>query len=172
MKAALLLLVVAFCIPPYVRAERPNILLVVSDDLGYGDLACYGSKDVQTPNLDRFASEGLKLTSCYAAHPNCSPSRTGMMTGRTPTRVGVRDWIPEDSPVHVRRSEITVATLLRNAGYATCHSGKWHLNGAFNKPTQPQPGDHGFEHWFSTQNNSYPNHHNPDNFVCIFILVC
>ncbi|MBX7211844.1 MAG: sulfatase-like hydrolase/transferase [Verrucomicrobiaceae bacterium] len=145
--------------------HRPNIVLVLADDLGYGDLACYGCKDVLTPNLDKFAGEGLKLTSCYAGHGNCSPSRTALMTGRTPTRVGVRDWIPEDSPVHVRRSEVTIATLLRTAGYTTCHSGKWHLNGAFNKPAQPQPGDHGFDHWFSTQNNAYPNHRNPDNFV-------
>jgi arylsulfatase A len=147
------------------RAERPNILLVVSDDLGYGDLACFGAKDVKTPNLDKFASESLKLTSYYAAHPNCSPSRTGLMTGRNPTRVGVRDWIPEESPIHMRKSEITIATLLRNAGYATCQSGKWHMNGGLNLKDQPQPGDHGFEHWFATQNNAYPNHHNPDNFV-------
>jgi arylsulfatase A len=146
-------------------AERPNILLVLDDDLGYGDLHCYGEKDMQTPNLDRFASEGLRLTSCYAGHPNCSPSRTALMTGRTPTRVGVRNWIPEDSPMHLRQSEITVAALLKNAGYATYHVGKWHLNGAFNKPTQPQPNDHGFEHWFSTQNNAIPSHHNPNNFV-------
>jgi arylsulfatase A len=65
----------------------------------------------------------------------------------------------------VRRSEITVATLLKRAGYATCHSGKWHMNGEFNQPTQPQPGDHGFDHWFSTQNNALPNHRDPDNFV-------
>ena len=83
------------------------------------------------------------------------------MTGRTPTRVGVRNWIPQDSPVHVRRSEITIATLLKQAGYATCHSGKWHMNGQFNQPTQPQPGDHGFEHWFSTQNNALPSHQQP-----------
>lgn len=146
-------------------AERPNILLVLADDLGYGDLACFGAKDVQTPNLDKFATEGLRFTSCYAGHPNCSPSRTALMTGRTPTRVGVRDWIPEESPVHVRSSEITIAKLLHEAGYATCHAGKWHMNGEFNEPTQPQPNDHGFDHWFSTQNNAYPNHHNPDNFV-------
>jgi arylsulfatase A len=146
-------------------ADRPNILMVLSDDLGYGDIACFGCKDVQTPNLDRFAAESLKLTACYAGHPNCSPSRTALMTGRTPTRVGVRDWIPEESPVHVRASEITVARLLQQAGYNTCHTGKWHLNGEFNKPTQPQPSDLGFDHWFSTQNNAYPNHRNPDNFV-------
>ncbi len=146
-------------------ADRPNLLLVVSDDLGYGDLGCYGAGDVHTPHLDRFASEGLKLTSCYAGHANCSPSRAALMTGRTPTRLGIRDWIPEKSPVHLRREETTVARLLRDAGYATCLSGKWHLNGHFNQGTQPQPGDHGFEHWFATQNNAYPNHHNPDNFV-------
>lgn len=162
---AILGLAASLCLLVGAHAERPNIVLVVSDDLGYGDLACYGAKDVQTPNLDRFASEGAKLTSCYAAHGNCSPSRTALMTGRTPTRVGVRDWIPEDSPMHVTRSEVTVATLLRKAGYATCLSGKWHLNGEFNKPTQPQPGDHGFEHWFATQNNALPNHRHPDNFV-------
>ncbi|MCA9038892.1 MAG: sulfatase-like hydrolase/transferase [Planctomycetaceae bacterium] len=146
-------------------AERPNIIVVLADDLGYGDLHCYGNEEIQSPNLDKFASEGLRLTSCYAAHPNCSPSRTGLMTGRTPMRVGVHNWIPYLSPMHVRASEITVATLLRNAGYTTCHSGKWHMNGMFNMPEQPQPGDHGFDHWFSTQNNALPNHHNPDNFV-------
>lgn len=146
-------------------AAQPNVVFVLADDLGYGDLHCFGAQDVQTPNLDKFASEGLKLTNCYAAHANCSPSRTAIMTGRTPTRVGVRDWIPEESPVHVPRSEITIATLLQKAGYATAHVGKWHLNGEFNQPTQPQPGDHGFDHWFSTHNNAYPNHRNPDNFV-------
>jgi arylsulfatase A len=146
-------------------ADKPNILLVLCDDLGYGDLHCFGDKTLRTPNLDRFAAEGLKLTSCYAAHGNCSPSRTALMTGRTPTRVGVRNWIAQDSPVHVPRSEVTIATLLKRAGYATCHSGKWHMNGQFNQPTQPQPGDHGFEHWFSTQNNALPNHRNPGNFA-------
>ncbi|QDU78572.1 Arylsulfatase [Polystyrenella longa] len=146
-------------------AERPNIVVVLADDLGYGDLACYGNEEVFTPHLDQFANEGLRFISCYAAHPNCSPSRTGLMTGRTPTRVGVHNWIPYLSPMHVRASELTIATLLRKAGYSTCHSGKWHMNGMFNMPEQPQPGDHGFDHWFSTQNNALPNHHNPDNFV-------
>lgn len=144
---------------------RPNVLVVLCDDLGYGDLGCYGHPVVKTPNVDRFAAEGLKLTHCYAAAPNCSPSRTGLMTGRTPTRVGILNWIPYYCPMHVRRSEVTVATLLRNAGYQTCHVGKWHLNGHFNSPQQPQPWDHGFSHWFSTQNNALPNHRNPVNFV-------
>lgn len=145
--------------------ERPNILIVLADDLGYGDLACYGHPVVRTPFLDRFAEEGVRFTDCYAGAPNCSPSRTALMTGRTPTRVGVHNWIPMMSPMHVRSSEITVATLLRDAGYETCHVGKWHLNGMFNLPGQPQPSDHGFDHWFSTQNNALPNHKDPYNFV-------
>ena len=144
---------------------RPNIVVVLADDLGYGDLGCYGHAKIRTPNIDRFAREGVMFTDCYAAAPNCSPSRTGLMTGRTPFRVGVYNWIPMFSPMHVRQSEITIATLLRDAGYATCHAGKWHLNGQFNRPGQPQPSDHGFDHWFSTQNNALPNHRNPDNFV-------
>ncbi len=147
------------------KPARPNVVLILCDDLGYGDLACFGAKDVQTPNLDKLAGEGVRLTSCYAGHPNCSPSRTALMTGRTPTRVGVRNWIPHGSPMHVRREETTIATLLKNAGYSTCHVGKWHMNGHFNQPTQPQPSDHGFDHWMSTQNNALPSHRNPDNFV-------
>lgn len=157
--------ILLLCTATGIAAERPNFVLVLADDLGYGDLHCYGAKDQQTPNLDRFAAEGLRLTSCYAGHPNCSPSRTALMTGRTPTRVGVRNWIPEDSPMHLRQSEVTIAALLKTAGYTTCHVGKWHLNGHFNKATQPQPREHGFDHWFSTQNNAGPSHKNPNNFV-------
>ena len=146
-------------------SASPNIVVVLADDLGYGDVGCYGHERIQTPSIDEFAAEGMKLTSCYSAHPNCSPSRTGLMTGRTPFRVGIYNWIPMFSPMHVRRSEVTVATLLRDVGYDTCHVGKWHLNGDFNLPSQPQPSDHGFNHWFSTQNNALPNHRNPNNFV-------
>ncbi|OGV69236.1 MAG: arylsulfatase [Lentisphaerae bacterium RIFOXYA12_FULL_48_11] len=165
MKSMVTICFLFLCLSVSSAADKPNILLVLCDDLGYGDLACFGAKALHTPNLDKFAEEGLRLISCYAAHGNCSPSRTALMTGRTPTRVGVRNWIAHDSPVHVRSSEITIATLLKRAGYATCLSGKWHMNGEFNKPNQPQPGDHGFDHWFSTQNNALPNHRNPDNFV-------
>ena len=89
------------------------------------------------PNLDRFAAEGLRFTDCHSASSVCSPSRSSLLTGRTPFRNGVFTWIPEDSPVHLRTSEITLPTLLRKAGYDTCHVGKWHLNGKFNSPEQP-----------------------------------
>jgi arylsulfatase A len=153
------------------RAQEPgkkrhtNFVIVLADDLGYGDLGCFGNKVIQTPNLDKFAGQGLRLTHCYSAGANCSPSRAGLMTGRTPTRVGVHNWIPMLSPMHLPAGEITIATLLRRAGYATCLVGKWHLNGMFNLPGQPQPSDHGFDHWFATQNNALPNHKEPYNFV-------
>jgi arylsulfatase A len=146
-------------------AERPNIVLVVADDLGYSDLACFGSTIAQTPAFDRFAAEGMKLTACYAGHANCSPSRAALMTGRTPMRAGIRSAIPLGSPMHLRRQEVTVAKLLQQAGYATAHIGKWHLNGLFNDERQPQPDAHGFDHYYSTQNNALPNHRQPSNFV-------
>ena len=160
-----LLLLVSLATSQLLAQERPNIVLVLADDLGYGDLGCYGATDLRTPHLDQLAAEGLRFTSCYAGHATCSPSRVALLTGRTPTRTGVRDWIPEGSPVHLRRSEVTIASLLQAGGYATCHVGKWHMNGQFNSPSQPQPNDHGFDHWFSTQNNALPNHRDPENFV-------
>jgi arylsulfatase A len=146
-------------------AERPNFLVILCDDLGYGDLGCYGHPQIKTPHLDKLASEGIRFTDCYASAPVCSASRAGLMTGRTPSRVGVYDWIPNRHPMHLVKEEVTIAKSLKDAGYSTCHVGKWHLNGHFNSPEQPQPGDHGFDHWMSTQNNAAPNHANPTNFV-------
>ena len=144
--------------------NRPNILVVLADDLGYGDLGCYGHPVIKSPNLDRFAREGMRLTDCYSAAPNCSPARAGLMTGRTPTRVGIYNWIPTFCPMHLRKSEVTIANLLHGAGYQTCQAGKWHLSGALNDQAQPQPGEHGFDHWFATQNNALPSHRDPVNF--------
>ncbi|MBC8325268.1 MAG: sulfatase-like hydrolase/transferase [Verrucomicrobia subdivision 3 bacterium] len=160
-----ILLLTSYCALAVGEYRPPNIIVVLADDLGYGDLGCYGNKIVKTPHLDRFARQGMRFTDCYSAHPNCSPSRTGLMTGRTPTRVGVHNWIPMLSPMHVPASEITIASILQQGGYDTAHVGKWHLNGRFNLTGQPQPNDHGFNHWFSTQNNALPNHRNPWNFV-------
>src|SRR5690606_24715829 len=144
---------------------RPNFLVILADDLGYGDLACYGHPTIRTPALDRLATQGARFTSFYAAAPVCSPSRAGLLTGRNPNRTGVYDWIPHGHPMHLPRSEITLAHLLRRAGYATGHFGKWHCNARFNRRQQPTPGDMGFDYWFSTQNNAAPTHHNPTNFV-------
>lgn len=143
----------------------PNIILFLADDLGYGDLGCYGHPIIQTPHLDAFAKQGLRLTQCYSASAVCSPSRSALLTGRTPHRNGVFTWIAEDSPLHLRTSEQTLPTLLSKSGYSTCHVGKWHLNGRFNHPDQPQPNHHGYDWWMATQNNAAPSHNNPVNFV-------
>jgi arylsulfatase A len=143
----------------------PNIIIFLADDLGYGDLACYGHPVIKTPHLDRFAQQGMKLTQCYSASAVCSPSRSAILTGRTPYRNGVFTWIPENQLPFLRTSEITSAKLLKSKGYDTAHVGKWHLNGFFNNPNHPQPSDHGFNHWYSTQNNAAPSHKNPNNFV-------
>ena len=144
---------------------QPNFVIFLTDDLGWGDLACYGHPVIKTPNLDRFAKQGTKFTQCYSACAVCSPSRSAILTGRTPYRNGVWRWIPGGHRVHLRESEVTLAELLKEEGYATCHVGKWHLNGKFNSKDQPQPDDHGFDHWLATQNNAAPSHKNPKNFV-------
>lgn len=157
-----------------VAADRPNIVVILCDDLGYGDLECYGHPHIKTPNLNRLANGGIRFTDFYSAAPVCSPSRVGLLTGRSPNRAGVYDWIPPSNgsarpnardQVHMRRSEITIPRLLKSAGYDTCMSGKWHCNSRFNDAAQPQPGDMGFDHWFGTQNNAAPSHENPRNYV-------
>lgn len=155
---------VSYSIASSPTTELPNIVYILCDDLGYGDIGCFGNPVIKTPNLDKLAAEGMRLTDCYAASPVCSPSRAGTLTGRTPNRTGIYDWIPENKNIYLSKNEITIATILKSKGYTTCHSGKWHLNSKFNG-SEPTPGDHGFDHWFSTQNNALPDHHNPINFI-------
>ena len=130
--------------------QKSNIVLLLADDMGYGDLGCYGSPIVQSPNLDKLASQGIRLEQCYAASPNCSPARVGMLTGRSPYRVGMYDFA-RFKPLHIPESETTVAELLKSAGYQTLFAGKWHCSGDFE--SQPDPGDHGFDHWLAHPKN-------------------
>ncbi len=105
-------------------AERPNLLLILVDDLGTLDLNCYGSADLATPNLDALADRGVRFTQFYAAAPVCSASRVGFLTGRFPVRAGQ----PGNGPLE--SEEVTIAELFRDAGYDTGHVGKWHLGKA------------------------------------------
>lgn len=149
------------------EAARPNFVVFVADDMGWGDSATYGHPLIQTPNLDKLASQGVKLTQCYSAAGVCSPSRSAILTGRTPYRNGVWRHLSGNHEAHLRASEITYPKLLKSIGYETCHVGKWHLNSLpqFNTPEYPQPGDHGYDYWMYTHNNASPSHENPDNFV-------
>ena len=161
-------LVALVCFPAVTFAERPNVLIVMADDLGYGDIGCYGSP-IRTPHIDGLARDGLRLTDYYAAAPNCSPSRAGLLTGRTPSRIGIYDYIDPGSPMHLPADEVTIAEMLKPLGYDTCHAGKWHLSSWIREPEapleSPTPGDQGFDHWFAADNNAVPSHLNPLNFI-------
>ncbi|QDV66017.1 sulfatase family protein [Crateriforma conspicua] len=148
-------------------SNRPNIVVVLADDMGWGDSATYGHELIQTPNLDRLASQGVKFTQCYSACGVCSPSRAAILTGRTPYRNGVYRHLSGNHEAHLRSSEVTYPKLLQAVGYETCHVGKWHLNSRpqFNTAEYPQPDDHGYDYWMATHNNADPSHKNPTNFV-------
>ena len=109
--------------------SRPNIVVFLADDLGWGDLGCYGNPTIKTPNLDAFARQGMRFTQCYAACGVCSPSRSAILTGRTPYRNGVwhLDSGGKRRPSPDERSH--AGRVAQGRGYATCHVGKWHLNG-------------------------------------------
>jgi arylsulfatase A len=146
--------------------EKPNILIMIADDMGYADLGCYGGAS-NTPNLDQLARSGILFTDFYAAAPNCSPSRSGLLTGRAPSRTGIYNYRPPNHPMHLRDEEITIAEVLKDAGYQTSHFGKWHLGALpYDSILQhPQPSEQGFDYSFGTENNVVPSHLNPVNFV-------
>lgn len=141
--------------------NKPNIVLIFCDDLGYGDISCYGSRVNRTPRLDRMAQEGMRFTDFYVASPVCSPSRAALMTGCYPKRIGLdsgHDFcvlLPGD-PIGLHPEETTIAALLKSAGYATKMIGKWHLG------DQPPflPTRHGFDSYFGLpySNDMLPDH--------------
>lgn len=138
-------------------AERPNIILLMADDLGWGDVGFNGGKIIQTPHLDAMAAAGLKFNRFYAAAPVCSPTRGSCLTGRHPFRYG----IPFANAGHMKAEEWTLAELLKSKGYRTGHFGKWHLGTlspdySGKKKRNPAehystPGMNGFDEWFSTE---------------------
>lgn len=168
-----LLTIVLFSCKSKADETRPNIVVILCDDLGYGDLSSYGHPTIQTPNLDGLAEDGIKFTSFYSAASVCSPARAGLLTGRSPNRSGIYDWIrPARGEtdnclelVHLQADEQTIPAMLKDVGYSTCLSGKWHCSSKFNSNAQPTPGYFGFDQWFATANNASPSHENPNNFV-------
>jgi arylsulfatase A-like enzyme len=129
--------------------QRPNVLFILADDLGYGDLSCYGRPDYDTPVLDRLATQGMKLMSAYAAAPVCTPTRCAFITGRYPQRfeVGLQEPLTASSPpVGLPAAQPTIASRMRAAGYETALIGKWHLGW---RP-EYQPNRHGFDEFYGS----------------------
>ncbi len=143
-----LCLAAAGCATPSrtVSSGRPNIVLCMADDQGFGDMAYNGHPVLKTPNFDAMAASGLRFDRFYAAAPVCSPTRGSVMTGRHPNRFGCFKW-----GYTLRPQEITLAEALKKAGYATGHFGKWHL-GSVRKGSPVNPGASGFDEWFSAPN--------------------
>lgn len=136
--------------------RSPNIIFILADDLGYGDLGCYGQKKIKTPNLDRMAAEGMRFTQCYAGTTVCAPSRSALMTGQHTghTRVRGNDAYP------LQPQDVTVAEVLKQAGYSTCLSGKWGL-GLQN--TTGTPTKQGFDEFFGFLSQTHAHDYYPSN---------
>lgn len=156
---------------PLSNKENPNILILLADDLGYADLSCFGSKHIHTPVLDSIAEKGVRFTDFYAGSVVCSPSRAELLTGKNHNSIGVYTWIPDNSPMHLPVEEITVAEVLKRAGYQTVHIGKWHLGQweqnlkeEKDSPIHPAINEYGFDYWYACANNALPSHKNPYNF--------
>ena len=135
----------------------PNIILIFMDDLGYGDLSCYGAVNYRTPNIDKMASEGIRFTNFLAAQAVCSASRAALLTGCYPNRIGISGALMPNSKNGINSSEITIAEMLKQKGYATGIFGKWHLG--YQK--QFLPLQHGFDEYIGLP---YSNDMWPVNF--------
>src|SRR5688572_3509672 len=150
----ILLLGLALCGASVGAAESrpPNIIMVLIDDMGWGDFSCFGNTDAKTPNVDRLAAEGIRYSQFYVNSPICSPSRTALMTGQYPhrwritsflnnradnERRGMAQWLDPKAPM--------LARFLKQAGYATGHFGKWHMGGQRDVPEAPLISEYGFE---------------------------
>ncbi len=146
------------------QPQLPNIVLILIDDLGWRDLGCYGNRFHETPNLDRLARQGMRFTDAYAAAPVCSPTRAAIMTGKYPARLRITDFIPGHwrpwakltvPPIRhaLPLEEVTLAELLKQAGYRTGYFGKWHLGGR-----QFFPDRQGFDDWIVTSGRHFAPH--------------
>ena len=156
MKAIYLLLSILCCSSAIAR--DPNFIIIFTDDQGYADLGCFGSKTIKTPHLDQLAAEGLKLTDFHVPSPVCSPSRAGLLTGCYPKRVGMhRHVVFPKNTYGLHPDELTIADHLKANGYATACVGKWHLGHV----SQTLPTANGFDSYFGIPYSNDMSH--PDN---------
>ncbi len=136
--------------------QRPNFVIIFTDDQGYQDVGCFGSPDIKTPNLDRMARQGMRFTDFYVGQPVCTASRAALLTGCYPNRVGLLGALGPKSKVGISDKELTLAQVLKTRGYATAIFGKWHLGDS----PQFLPTRHGFDEYFGLpySNDMWPNH--------------
>ena len=144
---------------------RPNVLVIIADDMGYGDLSCYGSEQVTTPNLDALAASGARCTDGYVSASVCAPSRAGLLTGRYQNRFGFEHNLISDTSVYKAESlaipedEKTIADRLRALGYKTACIGKWHVGEQLDWQL---PNQRGFDYFFGMRNGSHGYVPTPD----------
>jgi len=145
----------------FAQAPRPNVIFIMADDLGYGELGAYGQKLIRTPHLDRFAAEGMRFTQFYAGNTVCAPSRSVLMTGLHTGHTRVRGNSGPENPAAqmLRTGDVTVARVLQSAGYKTGLVGKWGLG---NAGDEGEPGKHGFDYFFGFLNQTHAHNHYPD----------
>jgi arylsulfatase A-like enzyme len=141
------------------KDRPPNIVIILADDQGYGDLGCYGAKDFETPHLDRMAREGVRFTDFYVAQPVCSASRAALLTGCYPNRVGILYAVLPSDRHGISDKEMTLAEVLKTRGYATAIYGKWHLG---HRP-KFLPTRHGFDEYFGLPYANDMFHQEPDD---------
>lgn len=144
------------------RSDSPNVVLIFADDLGYADIGSFGATGYKTPNLDRMAAEGLRLTNFYVAQAVCSASRAALLTGCYPNRIGISGALDHRADYGINAEEMTLAEIAKSKGYATAIYGKWHLG------HHPQflPTRHGFDEYFGLpySNDMWPNHPTSKNY--------
>jgi len=159
-----LIAVAFFIISGCGKDQQPNIIVFLADDLGYGDPACYGNPIINTPNIDKLASQGVMLTDCHSGGTVCSPSRSALLTGRNPYRSGF--FYIAGGGRHLQDDEITIAEVLKSSGYENAFFGKWHLSTLEkSRRDEPGPGDQGFDYWMGTSVNAFDGPENPGKFV-------
>lgn len=152
-----------------VQSQKPNVIYILADDLGYSELGSYGNTFNETPNLDQLAKEGVRFTQAYAAAPVCSPYRAALMAGQYPARMGITDYLRPNAADHLPLSHTTLAEMFKENSYQTGIIGKWHLSGYVNEkaPEETLPDKHGFDEVIASENRGigggtyfYPYHFN------------
>ncbi|MCK9410812.1 MAG: sulfatase-like hydrolase/transferase [Prolixibacteraceae bacterium] len=153
-------LILLFACEKKTTEKSLNIIILLADDLGYGDVGCYGSPAIETPNIDMLAKEGMKFTRFYAGSAVCSPSRASILTGKFPLRMNLRSALLSENNTHLSTKAVIIPEILRTKGYYTALIGKWHLGGLTNSNIDnrekgqiaelPGPLQHGFNHYLAT----------------------